>query len=167
MEKEKHLSLKSPRILYLSFFGIGFIKFAPGTLATLASLPIFIALSAFNTTLLLMAPLLCFASIYSCYMADNIQRKFQVHDPSWIVIDEVLGMGFAWMFLQCFCLLDIMAIVFLFRLFDIVKPFPANIFDKKIQHGAGVILDDIISGIYAGLILRFLLVPYVFSAFKF
>ncbi len=159
MEKEKPFSCKSPEILYLSFFGLGFINFAPGTVATLASLPIFITLSVLQTPLLPSALFFCFATVASCYMADNAQKKFQVHDPSWIVIDEVLGMAFAWMFLQSFSLINMAILFFLFRFFDIVKPFPANIFDKKVQHGAGVILDDVVSGLYAGLALRFVFKP--------
>ena len=160
MKKAKYLDIKRPEILFLSFFGVGFVKFAPGTMGTLASLPIFIIFSICTVPILLMAPLLLFATAAGCYLADNAQKKFECHDPSWIVIDEVLGMGFAWMFLPEFSPLNIAALFILFRLCDILKPFPANIFDQKVRHGVGVILDDVISGVYAGLILRFIFIPF-------
>jgi phosphatidylglycerophosphatase A len=73
------------------------------------------------------------------------------HDPQWIVIDEVLGMTTAWLFIQNHNLLHLSILFALFRFFDIVKIWPASFFDKKIEHGAGTILDDIVSGIYAGM----------------
>lgn len=85
-------------------------------------------------------------------MADKAQKEFQSHDPQWIVIDEFLGMSVAWLFIQNHNLLHLIILFILFRFFDIIKIWPASYFDKKMDHGAGTILDDIVSGIYAGLV---------------
>jgi phosphatidylglycerophosphatase A len=85
-------------------------------------------------------------------VAESVQKELKLHDPQWIVIDEVLGMTTAWLFIRTHNLLHLMIIFILFRFFDIVKIWPASYFDQKVHHGAGTILDDIVSGVYAGLI---------------
>ena len=80
------------------------------------------------------------------------QKKYQLHDPGWIVIDEVLGIAVTWLFIAGYTWLDYLLIFAFFRFFDIVKIWPASYFDKKVKHGAGTIIDDIISGIFAGLL---------------
>jgi len=81
-----------------------------------------------------------------------VQKELQLHDPQWIVIDEFLGMSTAWLFIQTHNLLHLIILFVLFRIFDIIKIWPASFFDTKVEHGAGTILDDIVSGIYAGLV---------------
>ena len=157
------ISRISPEVLYLSLFGVGFIRYAPGTFGTLAALPMIMTLSHFNVPPFLLAPVFCLAAVAACFMANHVRKKFCIHDPSWIVIDEVLGIGFAWMLLVNSTFVSILVLFFLFRLFDILKPFPANIVDKRVRHGAGVILDDIICGFYAGCALRFVIDPYVLT----
>ena len=160
MDEKNTWILKSPIILYLSFFGIGFIKYAPGTLATLAGLPFLMMLSSFGPSPLMLLFLLLCLVFPSVYLIHIVPKKH--HDPSWIVIDEVLGLGFAWVFLPDTSAMSVAALVILFRFFDIVKVFPANIVDRRVHHGIGVILDDVVSGLYAGLVVRHILHPHVF-----
>lgn len=166
--KEKNApSLSHPEIMFLSFFGVGFLPKAPGTWGTLAILPILVLLSWFKAPFFLFIPFLIMMTIVSCFIADRVQKKFEVHDPSWIVIDEVVGMWTAWLFTQdgTLSVLNIVLIFGLFRFFDIFKIWPASYFDKEVTHGAGTILDDIISGIYAG--LCFLLInKFIFPLFS-
>ena len=75
-----------------------------------------------------------------------------MHDPQWIVIDEVIGMSVAWLFIGEHTLTRLLILFVLFRFFDIIKVWPASYFDKKVTHGMGTILDDVVSGIYAGII---------------
>ncbi len=147
-------------VLYLSFFGVGFAPKAPGTFGSLASIPLlllFYYLKLNLITLIIIFIILLFAAIY---IAESIQVKNKLHDPQWIVIDEVLGMFVTWMFVQSINPIHLIIVFITFRFFDIIKFWPATYFDKKIKHGAGTILDDIVSGIYAG-ILTYLIVNYV------
>jgi phosphatidylglycerophosphatase A len=152
MNQDKQPSLKKPEILFLSFFGVGFLPKAPGTWGTLATLPFLYLLGRFNPPFFLFIPFLIILTAGSCFIAEHVQKKYEVHDPQWIVIDEVLGMSITWLFSLKFSLAHLMIQFVLFRFFDIVKVWPASFFDQKIHHGAGTILDDIVSGIYAGLI---------------
>lgn len=153
MKEQKIITLKDPSVLFLSFFGVGFFPKAPGTMGTLACLPILILFSKFPIPWPLYLPLIFFLTVGSCFIADLSQKKYSVHDPSWIVIDEVIGMWITWLFMQNNSVLDFIIAFALFRFFDIVKIWPASYFDKEVKHGAGTILDDVISGLFAGAIL--------------
>jgi len=91
----------------------------------------------------------------SIIVAESYQKKYKLHDPQWIVIDEVLGMLIAWSFYPDFSATTLIILFILFRIFDISKPWPASYFDRM-THGAGTILDDIVCGIYVGIILSLL-----------
>ena len=151
MTKDKRPPLKRLDILFLSFFGSGYLPVAPGTWGTLATLPFLYGIGRFNPPYFLFIPLLIIVTIISSFVAEIVQKELKLHDPQWIVIDEVLGMTTAWLFIQTHNLLHLFILFLLFRFFDIVKFWPASYFDKKVDHGAGTILDDIVSGIYAGL----------------
>ena len=149
--KEKNApSLKRQEIIFLSFFWTGFFPKAPGTAGTLATLPFLYALSQFNTPKFLFIPFLIIVTVISCFIADITQKRLKLHDPGWIVIDEVLGMATAWLFINNDSLLHLITLFVLFRFFDIIKFWPASYLDKKVEHGMGTILDDIVSGVFAG-----------------
>jgi phosphatidylglycerophosphatase A len=152
MNQDNRPSLKRLDILFLSFFGSGYLPWAPGTWGTLATLPFLYGLGKFNPPFFLFIPFIFIVTIISSFIAEIVQKELKIHDPQWIVIDEFLGMSTAWLFIRTHNLLHLMILFFLFRFFDIVKIWPASFFDKKVQHGAGTILDDIVSGIYAGLV---------------
>jgi phosphatidylglycerophosphatase A len=152
MNEDNRPSFKRLDILFLSFFGSGFLPVAPGTWGTIATLPFLYGIGRFNPPFFLFIPLLIIVTIISSFVAESVQKELKLHDPQWIVIDEVLGMTTAWLFIQNHNLLHLFILFVLFRFFDIVKVWPASFFDKKIDHGAGTILDDIVSGIYAGLV---------------
>lgn len=151
MNEDNRPSLKRLDILFLSFFGSGFLPFAPGTWGTLATLPFLYGIGRFNPPYFLFIPLIIIVTAISSFIAEVVQKELKCHDPQWIVIDEVLGMTTAWLFIQSHNLFHLSILFALFRFFDIVKIWPASFFDKKIEHGAGTILDDIVSGIYAGM----------------
>ena len=151
MTEDKRPPLKRLDILFLSFFGSGYLPVAPGTWGTLATLPFLYGIGRFNPPYFLFIPLLVIVTIISSFVAELVQKELKLHDPQWIVIDEVLGMTTAWLFIQTHNLLHLFILFLLFRFFDIIKFWPASYFDQKVDHGAGTILDDIVSGIYAGL----------------
>lgn len=153
MKKEITPSLRHPEVLFMSLFGIGFIPYAPGTMGTLATMPLIVLFSFFDAPFFIFIPFLVIVTGMSCYIADYTQRKFSLHDPGWIVMDEALGIFTAWLFMGSHKEWWHFLLIFvLFRFFDIIKIYPASYFDKKVKHGSGTILDDIVSGIYAGLL---------------
>lgn len=161
MNEANRPSLKRLDILFLSFFGVGFLPKAPGTWGTLATLPFLFFLGTFNPPYVLFIPFIIIMTVISSFIADIVQKKLNLHDPQFIVIDEVLGMTTAWLFIQKHNLIHLTILFVLFRFFDIIKVWPASYFDKEVDHGAGTILDDIVSGVFAGVI--YLVINYIFS----
>ena len=150
--KEKNApSLKHPEIFFLSLFGTGQLPWGPGTLGSLVALPLAYFLASAAFPLPIKALLVVMATILVCIVTHRAQKKFSFKDPSWLVADEGLGVLVGCLFISSSHFLPWAIFFGLFRLFDIVKPWPANYFDKKMQHSAGIILDDIVSGLYAGL----------------
>lgn len=152
MKDDNRPSLKRLDILFLSFLGSGYLPWAPGTWGTLATLPFLYGLGRFNPPFFLFIPFLIIMTIISSFIAEIVQKELKHHDPQWIVIDEFLGMSTAWLFIQNHNLTHLLILFILFRFLDIVKIWPASYFDQKVHHGAGTILDDIVSGVYAGML---------------
>lgn len=86
------------------------------------------------------------------FVSQEAERMWGAKDPSWIVIDEIVGFQCA-MFLVAPTMAHIAAGFVLFRIFDIVKPFPIRLFEKRIPGGYGVVGDDVIAGIYSNILL--------------
>ena len=162
MTNTKEIKKKSGEILFLSFMGVGFLPKAPGTWGSLATIPFLYLLGLYKLPFVFYIPFLLIATVGACFIADVVQRKLDVHDPGWIVVDEVLGMFVTWLFFPSASLIHLTLIFVLFRGFDIFKVWPATWFDKEMTHGAGTILDDIISGIYAGVIYLLLISNFSF-----
>ena len=148
-------------VFFTSFFGVGFLPKAPGTMASLLTLPFLYALGQSSFPPFFLIPILLLCVIPSCFIMNSIEKKYHVKDPSWIVIDEVLGMGVAWFFIPSPHLGHLVAIFFLFRFFDILKIWPASFFDRHMKHGAGIILDDLVSALQAGILYRLLWQGYL------
>lgn len=91
----------------------------------------------------------------SCWIAGRAEEIFQQRDCPHIVLDEVLGM-IATMYLNPLGWPWLVAGFVLFRLFDIIKPFPAGLIDARLQSGSAVMLDDLAVGVYANIALRVL-----------
>ena len=140
-----------------SGFGVGYFPFASGTAGSAATLPVAFGIAYFYGTwgLLLTAVVTFFIGV----VASKEILKYTKHDPSLIIIDEVVGQLVTLAFVGS-CLVEnlnawwaYIAGFFLFRLFDIVKPQPAKWADQKLLNAWGVMLDDVFAGIYAGLCL--------------
>lgn len=140
--------------LAATWFYVGRIPRAPGTFGTLAAVPLAILLLQAGD-LIYMTFTLLFAAI-SIWIAQIYEEIFQSHDPKEVVIDEVAGTLVAFTALGTWPLF--IAAFVLFRLFDIIKPFPIGWADKKIPGGVGVVADDLIAGILTNLILQILIV---------
>jgi phosphatidylglycerophosphatase A len=131
--------------------GAGDIPFAPGTFGTLLGLPICLALDGLSTPTALLA--VCLLVLPAVWIAGRAERLLGRKDSPRIVIDEAAGMVVALAGLPAH-LPNLMAGFFLFRLLDILKPYPARVCDERVQGGWGVVLDDVVAGAYTNIGLR-------------
>lgn len=138
-------------LLLATGFGSGYSPFAPGTAGTVVGIGFFWCFSKFSP-LLYLATVIAFIFL-AAWIADGAEKILQQKDARPIVIDEIAGMLVTMLWIP-FSVINAGIGFFLFRLFDIVKPFPAGWFDRKISGGWGIVLDDVMAGIYANLILQ-------------
>lgn len=150
--KEQKYTLDQLLRFFLSTFCVGYAPFAPGTFGSIATLPIILLLAWLGINLLGLLILILVLTITSCIATHYIQKKYGLHDPQWIVMDETIGMLITWAFSMGTDWKNLLIVLILFRFFDIIKFWPASYFDKM-EHGAGTILDDVVSGVMAGIIL--------------
>ena len=132
--------------LFVSVFGIGFIPIASGTFGSLGGIVIGYILYYININLLYFVIPVLF--ILGVFCSNVYQKQTGEKDSSIIVIDEVVGQLIAMLFIIDNPLFVFISFI-LFRIFDIFKPWPASYADSKIKGGLGVMLDDVIAGIYA------------------
>jgi len=152
VEKTLNRTVLTSPVHFLAFgFGSGLSPKAPGTMGTLAAIPLYLLLMNFPLTSYLLAVLLI--SVAGIWICGESSRRLGVHDHGGIVWDEFAGFlltmtaapqGWAWIVLG----------FALFRLFDIWKPWPVRAADRQLHGGLGIMLDDILAGIYAWLVLQ-------------
>ncbi len=132
-------------------FGAGAIKIAPGTFGTLVAIPFYILLQ--DLPLLMYISITAALFLLGVWLCQITTRDLGVHDHSGIVWDEIVGYlitmvaapaGWLWIALG----------FALFRLFDIWKPWPINLLDRHVKGGFGVMIDDVMAGIYAWLVMQ-------------
>jgi phosphatidylglycerophosphatase A len=127
-------------------FGIGFLPIS-GTIGSLIAIFVyFIFYNYINLLSFIVFIILIF--FYSIFFLDKtIKRSFSTSDPKEIVIDEFIGQSIPLLLCENNFFLIILSFL-LFRLFDITKPWPASYFDLKVKNANGVLMDDIIAGLY-------------------
>jgi len=138
--------------LFGTGFYSGFFPFASGTFGSMVALLPFL-IPGFQNWYVLLSVILVFF-IIGVYVSEKIERIVG-QDPSIVVIDEFVGMWISLLFLPVTPLVVIVAFI-LFRVFDILKPYPANYFNDK-QGGFAVMIDDVFAGIYANIVIQVLL----------
>jgi phosphatidylglycerophosphatase A len=132
-------------------FGVGTIPFAPGTFGTLIAIPFYLAMrSLSNVSYLIITLLVIVASMWIC---DQASRDVGVQDHQGMCLDEVVGF-LVTMFNAPHSWPWILAGFVLFRLFDIWKPWPINYIDAHVHGGVGMMLDDVLAGVFACAILQ-------------
>ena len=124
---------------------------APGTAGSLASLFIWAPMVITSTPWYFWVLLIAVLYIIGVWASNSVQKHMHKKDPGLIVIDEVVGQGIALMFAMPNFVNIVLGFI-LFRLFDVLKPWPANV-AEEINGGTGVMLDDVIAGIYAAIVL--------------
>ena len=156
--------MKKINVLISTFFGNGYISKIPGTFTSLSTLIIlyilFEILQFKNLNYILILYSITF--FYSFYAVMDSETEFENKDPRQIVIDEVLGQAMPLIFIVYLSsknLINVPVEIYyflsfiLFRFFDIVKPFPVSYFDKQHKNFFGIIMDDIMAGLYTMLII--------------
>jgi phosphatidylglycerophosphatase A len=135
----------------------GYSPFAPGTAGSVVGIIIgyFFCAPMWQNEPMIFAAIFAAAFVPACLIAGRAEQIFGEHDSSKIVLDEVFGM-IATMFLNPLTWPWLLGGFLLFRIFDIIKPFPASLIDRKMAGGPGVMLDDLFAGIYANIVLRIL-----------
>lgn len=146
---KSHINKKAPEILFLSCLGVGFSPISPGTFGSLFILLPLYFLGQLKPPFFLYIPIILILSVMSVYIIDYAEKKNKVHDPSWIVIDEVVGMWIAVLFLPSNSLLHFLTAFVWFRFFDILKPWPVSYFDN-LESAFGTLFDDVVAGLMAG-----------------
>ena len=155
--------IKNINFLFVTFFGIGTIRYAPGTITSLIATAFlyssFHILNLSNNIILVILLLIFF---YSFYAIANYIKDESNKDPKEVVIDEVIGQSIPIYFYEIShvatknsqeTIFFYLYIFILFRFFDIKKPFPVSYFDKKFKNCFGVIFDDVVAGFYVVLTL--------------
>lgn len=147
------LSLKNPVHFLALGFGSGLAAKAPGTFGTLAAIPLYLLMAQLPLAWYLGLTLLSvLAGIYIC---DKAAKDMGVHDHGAIVWDEVAGLlitmiaapaGWIWLLVG----------FGLFRFFDIIKPWPIRWLDAKVEGGFGIMIDDVLAGVFAFIGLQML-----------
>jgi phosphatidylglycerophosphatase A len=132
-------------------FGSGLAPIAPGTFGTLVAIPLYIAMAGLPISVYLALVVLTF--IVGVWICGRTATALGVHDHPAIVWDEVVGYLITmiaappqWYWLLVGFLL--------FRIFDIVKPWPARYFDRYVKGGFGIMIDDVVAGIYALVVMQ-------------
>ena len=152
------LVMTTPEHLLAFGFGAGLAPVAPGTFGTLVGIPFFFALAWLPIELYLAAVGVLF--VFGCWVCGASARLLQVHDYPGFVFDEIVGFLIA-----CVALmpglggpdwhpaLGLLAAFLLFRVFDILKPWPISVLDRHVHGGLGIMLDDAVAGIAAAAVL--------------
>ena len=155
--------IKTFNYLFVTCFGIGSFRFAPGTITSLVTaIFLFTLFHIINLSnnIILIALLVIF--VYSFYAVSEYIEDNDNKDPKEVVIDEFIGQSIPIYLYETShesiknsheAILFYLYIFILFRYFDIKKPFPVSYFDKKLKNSFGVILDDVVAGLYVVLTL--------------
>lgn len=137
---------------FLAFgLGSGAIPKAPGTFGTLAAIPPYLALAWLPLPWYLLVVAVAFG--FGWYLSEMVSRDMGVHDHGGIVWDEFVGF---WVTMIAVPLSwqTVIAGFLLFRVFDVLKPWPISWFDRRVHGGLGIMIDDVIAGVFAWVILQ-------------
>lgn len=132
-------------------FGSGLAPKAPGTFGTLLAVPLYLLLSQLSLLPYILVVVIAFA--IGIYLCGRTATDLGVHDHPGIVWDEFVGFWITMIAAPAGWLWVVIGFI-LFRLFDIWKPWPIRFFDKNVESGLGIMIDDVLAGIYALLVLQ-------------
>ena len=155
--------IKTFNYLFVTCFGIGSFRFAPGTITSfVTTIFLFSLFHVINLSSNIILITLLLIVVYSFYAVAEYIKNTENKDPKEVVVDEFIGQSIPIYLYEIAhgtiknsqeAVLFYLYIFILFRYFDIKKPFPVSYFDKKFKNSFGVILDDVVAGLYVVLTL--------------
>ncbi len=155
--------IKNINFLFVTFFGVGTLRYAPGTITSfITTIFLYSSFHILNLSSSFIFSVLLVIFVYSFYAVANYIKNNSNKDPREVVIDEVIGQSIPIYLYEVAhgstknpqeAILFYIYIFILFRFFDIKKPFPVSYFDKKFKNSFGVIMDDVVAGLYVVLTL--------------
>ena len=155
--------IKTFNYLFVTCFGIGSFKFAPGTITSfITTVFLYSLFHIINLPDIAILIILLIVFIYSFYAVSEYIKYNENKDPKEVVVDEFIGQSIPIFLYEIShgtvkdpqeAILFYLYIFILFRYFDIKKPFPVSFFDKKFKNSFGVIMDDVVAGLYVVLTL--------------
>ncbi|WRE86201.1 phosphatidylglycerophosphatase A [Helicobacter pylori] len=151
----------SLRACFLTLFFSGYSKKAPGTIGSLVALLLGLPILIFSANTLFLGAV--FIGLIAITQIDKEEEESKIHDSSYIVIDELVGMWLA-MAISGLSLADVVLSFIFFRIYDITKPSLIGRIDKEVKGGLGVVADDALAGVLAG--LSALLVIHILGFFN-
>ncbi len=151
----------SLRACFLTLFFSGYSKKAPGTIGSLVALLLGLPVLIFSANTLFLGAV--FIGLIAIAQIDKEEEESKIHDSSYIVIDELVGMWLA-MAISGLSLVGVVLSFIFFRIYDITKPSLIGKIDKEVKGGLGVVADDALAGVLAG--LSVLLVIHILGFFN-
>ncbi|WQR78239.1 phosphatidylglycerophosphatase A [Helicobacter pylori] len=151
----------SLRACFLTLFFSGYSKKAPGTIGSLVALLLGLPILIFSANTLFLGAI--FVGLIAIAQIDKEEEESKRHDSSYIVIDELVGMWLA-MAISGLSLAGVILSFIFFRIYDITKPSLIGKIDKEVKGGLGVVADDALAGVLAG--LSALLVIHILGFFN-
>ncbi|EJB54410.1 phosphatidylglycerophosphatase A [Helicobacter pylori] len=151
----------SLRACFLTLFFSGYSKKAPGTIGSLVALLLGLPILIFSANTLFLGAI--FVGLIAITQIDKEEEETNIHDSSHIVIDELVGMWLA-MAISGLSLAGVILSFIFFRIYDITKPSLIGKIDKEVKGGLGVVADDALAGVLAG--LSVLLVIHILGFFN-
>ncbi|WRB30915.1 phosphatidylglycerophosphatase A [Helicobacter pylori] len=151
----------SLRACFLTLFFSGYSKKAPGTIGSLVALLLGLPVLIFSANTLFLGAI--FVGLIAITQIDKEEEESKIHDSSHIVIDELVGMWLA-MAISGLSLAGVVLSFIFFRIYDITKPSLIGKIDKEVKGGLGVVADDALAGVLAG--LSVLLVIHILGFFN-
>ncbi len=151
----------SLRACFLTLFFSGYSKKAPGTIGSLVALLLGLPVLIFSANTLFLGAI--FIGLIAIIQIDKEEEESKIHDSSYIVIDELVGMWLA-MAISGLSLAGVVLSFIFFRIYDITKPSLIGKIDKEVKGGLGVVADDALAGVLAG--LSVLLVIHILGFFN-
>ena len=143
---------KPNAVMFLATGGyVGHAPFASGTFGSLVGLPIVYGLSKTSGTVAFVSVIVLVLG--AVWVAHHAEKALNAKDPGCIVIDEVMGMFIALTLAPSHPVAWLLGFI-LFRIFDVFKPFPVSWFDTHLHGGIGIMMDDVMAGIYALICLQ-------------
>ncbi|MGN8427258.1 phosphatidylglycerophosphatase A family protein [Helicobacter pylori] len=136
------------RACFLTLFFSGYSKKAPGTIGSLVALLLGLPVLIFSANTLFLGAV--FIGLIAITQIDKEEEESKIHDSSYIVIDELVGMWLA-MAISGLSLAGVVLSFIFFRIYDITKPSLIGKIDKEVKGGLGVVADDALAGVLAGL----------------